>query len=251
MKDAVGRIGSVFVLGGTSDIGVAAAKELISRGARRVVLAGRDQGALAEAAARIGRDGVDVETASFDAEATEGHEEFIASVFGARDVDVVVFAFGALGVQERDETRAAEALRVVRVNYVGAVSTAIPVAQRMREQGHGTMVILSSVAGERARRANFIYGSSKAGVDAFFQGLAHAVHGTGVHVLIVRPGFVRSKMTRGRPEAPFSTTPEAVATAIADALERRDGIIWVPSVLRWVMTVLRHLPSSIVRKLRT
>lgn len=250
MRDAVGRVGSVLVLGGTSDIGVATARELVSRGARRVILAGRDPEALAAAAERVRLGEVAVETAPFDAEDTGSHEAFVREAFSAGDVDVVVCAFGVLGEQERDERDAASALRVVRVNYVGAVSVGIPLAEKLREQGHGAIVVLSSVAGERARRANFIYGSSKAGTDAFFQGLAHALHPTGVRVLIVRPGFVRTRMTEGRPSAPFATTPEVVGRAIADALEKGAEIVWVPPVLRWVMALVRHLPSAVVRRLR-
>jgi decaprenylphospho-beta-D-erythro-pentofuranosid-2-ulose 2-reductase len=110
-------------------------------------------------------------------------------------------------------------------------------------------VVLSSVAGERARRSNFIYGSSKAGLDAFAQGLGDALHGTGVHVMVVRPGFVRTKMTAGRAEGPMATTPEAVATAIEVGLRRRSETVWVPGALRLVMAALRHVPRAVFRRL--
>jgi decaprenylphospho-beta-D-erythro-pentofuranosid-2-ulose 2-reductase len=110
-------------------------------------------------------------------------------------------------------------------------------------------VVLSSVAGERARRSNFIYGSSKAGLDAFAQGLGDALHGTGVHVMVVRPGFVRTKMTAGRAEGPMATTPEAVATAIEVGLRRRSETVWVPGALRLVMAALRHVPRALFRRL--
>lgn len=109
--------------------------------------------------------------------------------------------------------------------------------------------MLSSVAGERARRANFIYGSSKAGLDTFAQGLGDALHGTGVHVMVVRPGFVRSRMTEGMAEAPLATTPEAVATAIELGLRRRSETVWVPGALRVVMSAVRHLPRAVFRRL--
>jgi decaprenylphospho-beta-D-erythro-pentofuranosid-2-ulose 2-reductase len=248
MRDAVGRVESVLVLGGTSDIGVAIARELIARGARRVLLAGRDDSSLKHAASTLG---AAVETLSFDAEDPSSHDAVVRDAFSRGDVDVVVFAFGVLGDQQNDEHNALEALRVARVNYDAVVTTAIPVADRLRAQGHGAMVLLSSVAAERARRANFVYGSAKAGADAFFQGLSYALHGSGVHVLIARPGFVRTKMTHGRAEAPFAATAPEVARAVADGLERKAPVVYVPPLLRWVMLVLRNLPRAMMRLLKS
>jgi decaprenylphospho-beta-D-erythro-pentofuranosid-2-ulose 2-reductase len=128
------------------------------------------------------------------------------------------------------------------------MSIGLVVARRLKEQGHGTLVVLSSVAGERARRSNFIYGSSKAGIDAFAQGLGHALAGTGASVLIVRPGFVPTKMTAGMKPAPLATTPEAVAAATASALAQGKEIVWVPAGLRWLSSVFRHLPTGVVRR---
>ena len=110
-------------------------------------------------------------------------------------------------------------------------------------------VLLSSVAGERVRRSNFVYGSAKAGIDGYFQGLGDALHGTGVHVMIVRPGFVHTKMTAGRPRVPLSVGPDAVASAIVRGLERGSEVVWVPPAFRYVMTVLRHVPRWAFRRL--
>ena len=142
------------------------------------------------------------------------------------------------------------AVQLARTNYVGAVSVCLAVARRLREQGHGTLIVLSSVAGERVRRSNFIYGSTKAGLDGFAQGLGDALAGSGAGVLIVRPGFVKTKMTAGMAAAPLSTTPESVATATVRALQRGQEIVWVPWPLRWVMVVIRHLPRSLFRRLK-
>jgi decaprenylphospho-beta-D-erythro-pentofuranosid-2-ulose 2-reductase len=185
----------------------------------------------------------------FDAAATDGHEQFASDLERFGDLDVVLVAFGVLGdlaAAERDATRA---LAVARVNYLGTMSVVVPIANRLRVQGHGTIVALSSVAGERARRSNFVYGSSKAGMDAFLQGLGDSLVGTGTRVMIVRPGFVATKMTTGMKKAPLSTTPEAVADAIAKGLARRSEIVWVPGTLRYAMSILRHVPRSIFRRL--
>ena len=202
MRDALGNVQSVLVLGGGSDIALATVRRLV---------------------------------------------DDLFDRFG--DFDVVLVAFGVLGDQARAEQDVAAALEIARVNYLGTVSVAVPVAHRLRAQGHGTIVALSSVAGERVRRSNFVYGSSKAGMDGFLQGLGDSLVGSGVKVLVVRPGFVRSKMTEGMDEAPLSTTPDAVADAIVTGLARGSETVWVPGALRYVMMVLRHVPRPIFRKL--
>lgn len=251
MQDALGAVQSVLVLGGTSDIALATVRRLVAPRAASVALAGRHSEPMARAADDLRAAGAGrVETVAFDALDTDSHDAFVKEVWERLgDVDVVVVAFGVLGDQELAERDADEALRIVRTNYVGAVSVLVPVAQRLRAQGHGTLVVLSSVAGERVRRSNFVYGSSKAGLDAFAQGLGDSLLGSGARVLVVRPGFVRSKMTAGRKSVPFSTTPEAVAKAIELALCSRAEMIWAPGILRWVMALLRHLPRPIFRRL--
>ncbi|MFF0422929.1 decaprenylphospho-beta-D-erythro-pentofuranosid-2-ulose 2-reductase [Streptomyces sp. NPDC021012] len=249
MKDAFGAPQSLLVLGGTSEIGLATARRLIARRTRTVWLAGRPSPALAAAAGSLRALGAEVRTVPFDALDPESHEERLGKVFAEGDIDMVLLAFGVLGDQARDESDPVAAARVAQTNYTGAVSAGLVCAGALQAQGHGSLVVLSSVAGERARRANFIYGSSKAGLDAFAQGLGDALHGTGVHVMVVRPGFVRSKMTAGLAEAPLATTPEAVAGAIELGLRRRSETVWVPGALRMVMAAVRHVPRPLFRRL--
>lgn len=249
MKDAVGRIDRVLVLGGDSDIGVATARRLVTeRGARHVVLAGRHLDRMELRRSELA--GAQVDVVSFDARAVDGHAAFVdevASSFG--DLDVMVLAFGVLGDQARSESDPAHAVEVFEVNTVGAVSVCVPLAERLRAQGHGTLVVLSTVAAVQARRANFTYGASKSGLDAFALGLGDALAGSGARVLVVRPGFVHTKMTEGMEAAPFSTTPEAVAEAIAGALDGTSNVIHVPAAVRPVGWVLRALPRAVLRKL--
>ncbi|MFL6072611.1 MAG: decaprenylphospho-beta-D-erythro-pentofuranosid-2-ulose 2-reductase [Mycobacteriales bacterium] len=251
MIDALGAPQSLLVFGGTSDIAMATARRLAAGGRlRRVVLAGRPGERLDAAAEDLRTAGVDsVETVAFDATETDAHAETVDKAFAEGDLDVVLVAFGVLGDQEQAENDPAHALRIAQVNYAGAVSVGVAVARRLRAQGHGTLVALSSVAGERPRRSNFVYGSSKAGLDAFYTGLGDALHGTGARVLVVRPGFVRSRMTEGLEDAPLSTTPEAVAESIARGLKSGKETIWVPARLRYVMSGLRHVPRGVFRKL--
>jgi decaprenylphospho-beta-D-erythro-pentofuranosid-2-ulose 2-reductase len=252
VNDALGSPQSVLLLGGSSEIGLAITRRLVERRARTVVLAGRDPEALKPAADDLRTAGAEtVDVVAFDALAPEWHDAFVDDVFNRHgDFDLVLLAFGILGDQEEAERDTEAALAVLRTNFVGAASVALPVARRLKGQGHGTLLVLSSVAAERARRANFVYGSSKAGLDAFCQGLGDSLEGTGVRVVVVRPGFVHTKMTTGRKPAPFSTTPDAVADTVVRGLEKGDETIWAPPALRFVFSGLRHLPRPLWRRIK-
>lgn len=251
MKDALGAVQRVLVLGGTSDIGLAIARRLATPRDARVVLAGRDQDRLAVAVKDLVSHGVrDVTPARFDALDLADHHARLREMFERHGgFDVVLVAFGLLGDQSRADTDAAHAIDIAMTNYVGALSAGTECARLLAEQGHGALVFLSSVAGERARRSNFVYGSSKAGLDAFAQGLGDRHRDDGVHVLVVRPGFVHTKMTDGLKPAPLSTTPEAVAEVVERGLRDGRRIVWAPPALHFVMIVLRHLPHAAFRRL--
>jgi decaprenylphospho-beta-D-erythro-pentofuranosid-2-ulose 2-reductase len=249
VRDAVGGVQSVLVLGGTSEIGLATVRRLVADRTRTVVLAARDEAAAAEVAEEIRAAGAtDVSVVAFDALDTASHRAVIDRVFDAHEIDLVLVAFGVLGDQATFDEDPEAAAESVRISYVGAVSSGLAAAARIREQGHGTIVFLSSVAGERVRKANFVYGSAKAGLDGFAQGLGDALVGTGGRVMIVRPGFVVGRMTEGMEPAPMATTPDAVAEAITDGLAKDSDIVWVPGQLRFLFAGLRHLPRPLWRK---
>jgi decaprenylphospho-beta-D-erythro-pentofuranosid-2-ulose 2-reductase len=239
------------VLGGSSEIGVAIAAEVARAGRAIVVLAGRHPPALDRSAQVVRAAGaLRVETIAFDATDTATHDAVIGRAAElAGTLDVVVMAFGILGHQPADEAGGDGAVLVATTNYVGAVSAGAAAARQLRAQGRGTIVFLSSVAGERVRRAAYVYGSSKAGLDGFAQGLGDSLAGTGVGVVVVRPGWVRGRMTAGRPPVPMATTPEAVATATVAAIAAGRRTIWVPAGLRFVFIVFRHLPRWLWRRL--
>lgn len=249
MIDAVGRPQSLLLLGGTSEIGLAIAAAFAADRPLRVVLAARPSPRLDAARARLERLGCPVETVEFDARSPETHPEVVRKAFAGGDVDVAVVAFGVLGDQERAWTDVDTAVELVEVNYVAAVSCGVALAGELRAQGHGRIVALSSVAGERVRRSNFVYGSTKAGMDAFYTGLTEALRPAGVGVSVVRPGFVHTRMTAGLRSAPLSLRPEQVAEVVVAAVRNRRELVWAPAALRAVMTVLRHLPRSIFRRL--
>jgi len=248
--DALGSPGTLLLVGGTSDIAVATAHRYLSERPLRVVVAARDTPRRSAVADQLRTAGGDVDVVDFDAEDAGSAERMVAAAVAAGgDIDVAVIAFGQLGDQDQLAADPAAAAALGQVNYVAPVVVGTVLANRMRAQGHGVIVALSSVAGERARRSNYVYGSTKAGIDAYFSGLADSLVGSGVSVLVVRPGFVRSKMTEGLPEAPLSTTPEAVAEAIVTGIRKGRHTVWVPGAMRWVMSGLRHTPRAVFRRL--
>ena len=246
MKNAVNQPQSILVLGGGSDIAAAIVAKLASPALRHVVLAVRRPDDLDLSAFSLGD--AAVSTIEFDATDTAGHQAVIAeAVERCGDLDVVIQAFGQLGPPGEPDVRTGVDLALV--NYVGAVSTGLVVAAQLRAQGHGTLVVLSSVAGVRTRASNFLYGSTKAGQDGFATGLGHALHGSGAKVMTVRPGYVRSSMTAGVEEAPFACDPDDVADAVVTGLRRGSSVVWVPGILRVVFGLLRFAPDVVWRKL--
>ncbi|MBV8302840.1 MAG: SDR family NAD(P)-dependent oxidoreductase [Acidimicrobiia bacterium] len=241
-------VDSLLVLGGGSDIGLAIAHRLVGEGTRSVVLAARGTDVAGAGVEELRAAGARVTTVPFDAGDVASHPGFVGDVFASEGtIDVVVVAFGLLGHDARFDRE--RVLSLLETNLVGAVSIVLAMVERLRRQGHGTVIVLSSGAGERVRKTNFGYGASKAGLDGFCQGLGDALAGSGVDVMIVRPGFVRTKMTTGLKPPPLSTTADAVAAGVVRGLRRGSQVVWVPPSLRWVMAVARHLPRRVFRRI--
>ena len=248
MKDAVGSVQSLLLLGGTSEIGLEVARALVADRTRTVVLAARDAAAAERAGAQLRSRGAEVGVVELDALAPDTHAEAVRRAFDRPGgIDVALVAVGALG-RPGDE-QLLDAADLQRVNGAGAVSLMAHTARAMRDQGRGTLVLLSSVAADRPRASNFAYGASKAAADAFARGLADSLHGSGVEVVVVRPGFVRTRMTEGMKPAPGAVDPPAVAAAVVGALRSGRRVVYVPGFLRWVMLVLRLLPGPVFRRL--
>lgn len=248
MIDATGTPERILLLGGSSEIGLAIVRRLLRTRHGQVVLAGRPSPQLDRASRQLATAGHDVEVVAFDAAATTTHEAILAEVF-TTDVDVAIVAFGQLGEQATLLAEPDAAVTLAQTNYLGALSVGLRLAHHLRRQGHGHILALSSVAAERPRRANLIYASTKAGFDAVFSGLADELHGSGASVTVLRPGFVRTRMTEGLPAAPFATTPTRVAETAARAVRTRAPLVWSPPILRGVMLLLRILPRPLFRRL--
>jgi decaprenylphospho-beta-D-erythro-pentofuranosid-2-ulose 2-reductase len=253
MRAGDGTLGArrVLLMGGTSEIGLAIVRRLAVDRRVRPYLLGRDRTRLESALAELERGGCDAgQVDTVDASALRTHEEVVRGAFErAGGFDVVVLAVGILGGQAGLDADRREALEVMEVDFLGAGSLLLECMRRLRDQGRGQVVVLSSVAGERPRASNSIYGAAKAGLDALAQGLADATAGSGVQVLVVRPGFVRTRMTNALPPAPMSTGPDEVAEATARGLASGAHTVWVPGRLRFVFSVVRHLPRPVFRRL--
>lgn len=249
MIDAVGNPQSLLLLGGTSDIALAIAEKYLAQRPLRIVLAARPSARLDAAAQRLRDQGAEVSTLDFDAKDTASHPAMLDKAFADGDIDVTVVAFGLLGDAEQAWQDHATAVELATVNYTAAVSAGVALADKLKKQGHGAVIALSSVAGERVRRSNFVYGSTKAGFDGFYLGLGEALRPFGVHVTVVRPGQVRTKMTEGMDKAPLEQTAEQVAEVAVGAVRSGKELVWAPSAFRLVMSALRHVPRPIFRKL--
>lgn len=239
----------VLLLGGRSEIGLAVARR-VAPGATVVLAARRSDTLDAERQALLDAGASAVETIEFDADDVDRHGEVLGEVVRRHGrIDLAVVAFGILGDQARAERDAAHAVAVVHTDYLAHVAVLTHLADLLRAQGSGTVVVYSSVAGVRVRRANYVYGSAKAGLDGFASGLADALHGSGVRLVLVRPGFVVGRMTAGMSPAPFSSTPDQVADATVRAVRSGRAEVWVPWVLRPLFGVLRLLPRAIWRRM--
>ncbi|MFV0451536.1 MAG: decaprenylphospho-beta-D-erythro-pentofuranosid-2-ulose 2-reductase [Propioniciclava sp.] len=251
MIDATGNPQSILLLGGTSEIGLAIVAEYLTRAPARVILAVQPGDRLAAASAEdlLARGAREVRVVDFDATAFGTHPGVIAEAWAAGDIDVAIVAFGLLGDAEELWRDQARAVQIAEVNYTGAVSVGVLLGQRMSAQGYGQMIVMSSAAGEKVRRSNFVYGSTKAGLDGFYRNLGQALEPAGVKVLVVRPGQVRTRMSAGVKEAPLTVDKEQVARqAVAAAREGKD-LIWAPPAFQFVMFILKHLPGPVFRRL--
>lgn len=240
----------VIVLGGTSEIAIEIVRELQRRAPRELAILGRNPDVLARTAEELRRVGCRrVVTLELDALQTDRHAEVVGEAFDQLGgADIVVLAVGVLGERGGLPADVGGAIEVLQVNVVGAGSLLLHAARRLRDQGGGALVVLSSVAGERPRRENVVYGASKAGLDALAQGLGDALAEDGVRVLVVRPGFVHTRMTRGLRPAPLACTPQAVAGVVVEGLDRGAHTVWAPASLRWLMLTLKMLPRPLFRR---
>ncbi|KDE99650.1 short-chain dehydrogenase [Mycolicibacterium aromaticivorans JS19b1 = JCM 16368] len=257
MIDATGNPQTILLLGGTSEIGLAICKRYLRNAKARIILADLPNAPKRDAAiAQLEAAGASsVEYLDFDALDTKSHPDVIEKAWANGDVDVAIVAFGILGDAEELWQNQSKAVLSAQINYTAAVSVGVLIGDKMRAQGFGQIIAMSSVAGERVRRNNFVYGSTKAGLDGFYLGLGEALQEHGVHVLVIRPGQVRTTTTlehwkaTGAKEAPFTVNAEDVAELAVTSAAKGKALVWAPGQVRVLMSVIRHIPRPIFRKL--
>ena len=251
MIDATGNPQTILLLGGTSEIGLAIVGEYLAQAPARVVLGVQpgDERTDATVSALRERGAREVVVLDFDATAFDTHPAVIERAWAGGDVDVAIVAFGVLGDAEELWQDQPKAVLAAQVNYTGAVSVGVLLGQRMRAQGFGQVIAMSSAAGLKVRRSNFVYGSTKAGLDGFYTNLGQALQPHGVHVLVVRPGQVRTRMSAHVKEAPLTVDADEVARLVVDAARAGKPVVWTPPLFELVMLVLRHIPAPIFKRL--
>lgn len=251
MENAFGQPQNVVVLGGSSDIARAITRRLCAARTHTVILAGRNKALLRTAATEAHEYGATrVDTVLFDAEQPQHAAATVRETFEKMGdpVDLVIVAVGLLGTQLSDENDAAAVTRLITVNFSWPASALAEIRRRLVAQGSGRILVISSFAAVRTRRSAYLYASAKAGLDRMCVGLSQSLEGTGVKMQILRPGVVRTKMTRGLAEPPFTTGADEVAENVVRALATDNVVIWSPPILRYVAFLIRQLPPALWRR---
>ncbi|WP_338552550.1 SDR family oxidoreductase [Paenibacillus sp. KS-LC4] len=240
----------VLILGATSGIASALAYKLASSEKCKLILAGRHPEEVEKLASDL-RIRCDVETFSmnYDAIQMDSHEEFWQKCLMLMDIDTVILCYGYLGEQKLGEVNMAEAKAIIDVNFTSCVSILSLVAAYMEEKGRGTICAISSVAGDRGRQSNYLYGSAKGALALYLQGLRNRLSKSGVHVLTIKPGFVDTKMTYGQTGMFLVAKPSAVANDIYRAMKKKKNTLYTPFFWRWIMLIIKIIPENVFAKM--
>jgi len=252
VRSATGSFGTIVLFGGTSELGSSTVQHLVTPSVRHIVLVSRNIDAAEATEQQFLSEAPDAEVhhIRFDGADSATMAQIVDEVVSiAGDIDVAVIAHALLGQDVDGYQNPSDVQNVVDVNVTATIALMYALAARMRVQKHGTICVFSSVAGVRVRKANALYGASKAAIDAFALALGHDLRDCGVSVVVVRPGFVHTKMTANMKVAPFATTPDVVGRKAADGIRKQDDVVWVPGVMRFIFGVFRVLPESLWRRL--
>jgi decaprenylphospho-beta-D-erythro-pentofuranosid-2-ulose 2-reductase len=252
MKSATGSFGTIVLFGGTSELGLSTVEHLLSPSVRHIVLVSRDIDAAQTIEAKFLSTAPDAEISHVrfdgaDSAMMQNIVDEIVSIVG--DIDVAIIAHALLGQNIDGYQNPNDVKHLLDVNVTATMALMYALAARIKAQKHGTICLYSSVAGVRVRKANAPYGASKAAIDAFALALGNDLRDSGVSVVVVRPGFVLTKMTTGMKVAPFATTPDVVGEKAAEGVRKQGVVVWVPGILRIIFGVFRVLPEWLWRRL--
>ncbi len=252
MKNGVGVAQNIVLFGGTSEIGQAILKRVVKPGVSRVVLVSRnlDQAESSTTSLADRFPEVDFHHIRFDASDAASMKDVVQAVTDEiGDIDVAVVAQGLLNEGVDYYANPSGLIEMANVNFTATMTLLYSLANQLKSQGYGKIVLLSSVAGERVRKGNPAYGATKAGIDGFALALDHELVGSGASLLIVRPGFVSTKMTAGMKKVPFSTDADSVAAIVEKGIAADKKVVWAPGVLRWLFLILKNVPLPVWRRL--
>jgi hypothetical protein len=240
---------SVLILGASSDIAQAIAYKF-AQSKYDIFLAGRNSKNFERIASDLEiRHNIKAKCFDFDAEDMEAHQQFMGLLPNLPLITICVF--GYLGDQTKAQSDWKEAKRIIDVNFTGAVSILSIIANKYQEVKSGTIIGISSVAGDRGRQSNYFYGAAKAGFSTFLDGLRNRMFQHQVHVMTVKPGFVNTRMTKGLPlPAPLTAQPEQVATAVYKAFLKKSNTLYVLWMWKWIMMIIKNIPEFIFKKLK-
>lgn len=252
MKNGVGVAQNIVLFGGTSEIGQAILKRVVKPGVSRVVLVSRnlDQAESSTTSLADRFPEVDFHHIRFDASDAASMQDVVRAVTDEiGDIDVAIVSQGLLNEGVDYYANPSDLIDMANVNFTATMTLLYSLANQLKSQGYGKIVLLSSVAGERVRKGNPAYGATKAGIDGFALALDHELVGTGASLLVVRPGFVSTKMTAGMKKAPFSTDADSVAAIVEKGIATDKKVVWAPGVLRWMFLILKNVPLPVWRRL--
>lgn len=241
----------VLIIGATSAIAQECARLFASEG-NQIFLVGRNKEKLLAVSSDLNaRYQIQTDFFTADLNNFDMHERIIKdAVMALGEIDIVLIAHGSLGIQKDCTHDFKLVLHEINTNFLSAVSLLGIIANIMEKQGHGTIAVISSVAGDRGRQSNYIYGSSKGALSIFLQGLRNRLYPCGVNVITIKPGFVDTPMTDGMKKGILFTNPETIAKGILTAIKKRKDIVYLPYFWRWIMTVINLIPESIFKKLK-
>jgi short-subunit dehydrogenase len=241
----------VLVVGATSAIAAEIARLYAGWGARLFLVARDPQRLSAVADDLRVRGAAEAGTLVLDVRETGRHEEVVSAALAALGgLDVVLLAHGVLPDRNRARQSASYALESIAVNFTSTVSLLTLLANRLEAQGSGVIAVITSVAGDRGRQSNYVYGAAKGGLGIFLQGLRNRLYRSGVVVITIKPGFVDTPMTAGIPKNPLFASARRAARAIHRAIEARRDVVYIPWFWRPIMAVVNNLPEAVFKRLR-
>jgi decaprenylphospho-beta-D-erythro-pentofuranosid-2-ulose 2-reductase len=240
----------ILILGATSAIAMAVARELLASDAHFFLVARNAEKLDAVRKDLLTRGAANVTADVIDISKTSAHEEmFSAALQALGSIDLALIAHGVLGDQDQAQSSFAIAEAVLHTNFISAVSLITWLANYFENAHKGTLAVISSVAGDRGRKSNYVYGASKGALNIFLDGVRNRVDRAGVQVLTIRPGFVSTPMTAHLPQGPLFASPAQVAKGIVKAIASRKDVVYVPWFWRPIMFIIRNIPESFFKKL--